>query len=236
MKAVLFDLDDTLFDHQHCYRQALQSVYDHYQPLQAKGFSGLEAVYQTILEAFHARAVAGEITLKQARALRMQAIFADYGMDITIEQAQQIDVDYYRYAYLTARRSVPGARELLEKIRERGLTIGIITNHVLDEQMDKLAAIDLTDLVDVVIAAGEVGVSKPDPPIFHVLLDAVQCRPNETVLIGDSWHSDVIGATNVGIRAIWLNRYGDMCPDASLAKEIHALEPVEGVLKLIFDN
>ncbi len=233
MKAVLFDLDDTLFDHQHCYRSALRAVYDQFEPLQTKPFVYLDTLYQNILEAFHAKAVAGEITLEESRSLRMQAIFVDYGMTISLDDAQQIDEAHYRHTYMNARRPVPGAKQLLEKLRERELAIGIITNHVLAEQTDKLAAIGLTDYVDVVIAASKIGVSKPDPYIFEVLLDAVNCQPHEAVLIGDSWQADIIGANRADIRAIWLNRYGTQCPDPLLAKEIHALEPVEDVLKII---
>lgn len=233
MKAVLLDLDDTLFDHQHCYRCALRAVFDEFEALRTKPFAYLDTLYQNILEVFHAKAVAGEIPLEEARMLRMQAIFADYGMDISLDNAQRIDAAHYRHAYVNARRAVPGAKRLLEQIRERELAVGIITNHVLAEQRDKLTAIGLMDYADVLIAAGEVGVSKPDPHIFQVLLDALYCQPHETVLIGDAWHADIIGAKQAGIRAIWLNRYGISSPDPTLAKEIHALEPVEDVLKII---
>jgi len=43
-----------------------------------------------------------------------------------------------------------------------------------------------------------------------------------------------VGATNVGMRAVWLNRYGHSCPNAELAVEIGALEPTEHVLDLLF--
>ena len=235
MKAVLFDLDDTLFDHQYCYRAALQAIYDHFEPLRAKPFTDLETLYQNILETFHTQAVAGKISLEEARRLRIQAIFVDYGMDISLDDAQRIDETHYRHTYMKARRAVPGAQQLLATLRERELKIGIITNHVLTEQTDKLVAIGLTDYTDVVIAAGEVGVSKPDPHIFQILLDSLNCQPHDVVLVGDSWNADIIGAKRAGIRAIWLNRYEIPCPDPSLAKEIHALEPVEDVLKIIFD-
>ena len=81
----------------------------------------------------------------------------------------------------------------------------------------------------------EVGVAKPDARVFEAALSRLGGTPDEAVMIGDSWSSDIVGATGLGIRAIWLNRYDRPCPDSSLATEIRSLEPVDDIADLILN-
>ena len=52
-------------------------------------------------------------------------------------------------------------------------------------------------------------------------------------MIGDSWHSDIIGAHNMGINAIWLNRYDDLTPDEKMATVITSFEPAMLIAQLL---
>ena len=52
----------------------------------------------------------------------------------------------------------------------------------------------------------EAGISKPDPGIFAIALERLDCEPSRAVMIGDAWRADVAGARAAGIRAIWFNR------------------------------
>ena len=80
------------------------------------------------------------------------------------------------------------------------------------------------------------GVAKPAAQVFQVALSRLGGTPDQAVMIGDSWSSDILGATGLGIRAIWLNRYDRRCPDAGLATEIRSLEPVDDVVDLILST
>jgi putative hydrolase of the HAD superfamily len=78
-------------------------------------------------------------------------------------------------------------------------------------------------------------VSKPDPRIFQIALDRLECRADEVVMVGDSWAADVIGARAAGINAIWFNpdRAPSPEPDAGVV-ELHRLEPIDVALATIF--
>jgi haloacid dehalogenase superfamily, subfamily IA, variant 3 with third motif having DD or ED/haloacid dehalogenase superfamily, subfamily IA, variant 1 with third motif having Dx(3-4)D or Dx(3-4)E len=117
---------------------------------------------------------------------------------------------------------------------KRHARIGIVSNNVLDEQQDKLQVCALDRFVDELVVSGEVGVSKPDPTIFRVAMDRLRVRPEETVMVGDSWRADIEGARAVRIRPIWFNPLGTPPPDLSAnVEELRSLEPTDHVLKLI---
>lgn len=231
LKAVLFDLDDTLFDHHHSARSGLTEIYARHPCLRARPLEALEQAHGTLVEVYHERVVAGQMTLEAARLERFRQIFLDYG-DAAPALAVQAAVEHYRAAYLAARRTVPGAVPLLESLKKKA-SIVVVSNNVLAEQEEKVAACGLSAYVDHLIVSDAVGAAKPDPRIFHIALDRAGCRPAEAVMVGDAWQNDVVGATNAGIRAVWLNRFGLPCPDDTLAAIIRSLEPAEAVLRLL---
>ena len=110
-----------------------------------------------------------------------------------------------------------------------------MTNHILSEQVKKIATIGVDPFVDALVVSDEVGVAKPDARVFETALSRLGGTPDEAVMIGDSWSADILGATGLGIRAIWLNRYNRRCPDSSLAIEIRSLEPVDKIVDLILN-
>jgi putative hydrolase of the HAD superfamily len=231
-KAVFFDLDDTLFDHRHSLQQGIAAVHAAYPSLHHVSCADLTATYLSLIEHWHHQVMVGMLTLEGARRERFRDVFARYGQQITVDDALGAAA-IYRTAYQQTRQLVPGARALVEALRADGVCIAIITNSEVKEQHDKLRHLEMLRLIDVLIISEEVGVPKPQPQIFETALARTRCAPNEVVMVGDAWLNDIVGATNVGIRAVWLNRFGDVCPNAALAREITALEPCEHVLALL---
>jgi putative hydrolase of the HAD superfamily len=121
---------------------------------------------------------------------------------------------------------------LLEALHGQVLT-GIVTNNVAAEQRQKIAACGFGPLLDAVVISEEAGVTKPDPRIFRLALDALGCEAGETVMIGDAWGTDIEGARAAGISPVWFNRFGAASPDPSV-KEIHSLAPWASVLSVLF--
>jgi putative hydrolase of the HAD superfamily len=95
---------------------------------------------------------------------------------------------------------------VLERLRGRTV-VGVVTNNEVAEQERKLDHLHLRPFIDFMIVSEGVGVSKPDPGIFLLALEKAKALPEETVMIGDSWTSDVMGARNAGIRPVWFNRF-----------------------------
>ncbi len=228
---VLFDLDDTLFDHVGTVREGIEALRRAHPALSAVELDVLHDAYLNAVEDLHLRLLAGEITAEEGRAIRVQALFRLAGTELAHPEAFALGAAY-RTAYQTARRAVAGAHALLEALR-RHAAIGIVTNNFVDEQVDKLRVLDLERLVDFLVTSEEVGVAKPERPIFEAALARAGCGPAEAVMVGDAWVNDVVGASALGIRAVWFNPRGLPHPDPALALELCAFEPVDHALAVI---
>lgn len=233
IKAVFFDLDDTLFDHLHSTRAGLQAVCEAYPVLQQRSIDVLFADYTRLLDEVHLRVLQGELSIDEARRERFRRFFLLHAPDTenllsVVEHAALL----HREQYQANRQVVAGAIALLEHLHAH-VKIVVVTNNIVAEQIDKLRYLKLEHLVDELVTSEETGFIKPDPRIFQVALERCVCRADEVVVVGDSWKSDILGAQQAGIRAIWLNRTGLPCPDPQLALELQALEPLAEAVKLI---
>lgn len=233
VKAALFDLDDTLFDHLHSTRQGLQAICQAYPCFQQRPIDELFSDYTRLLDEVHLRVLDGSLSIDEARRERFRRFFQLHAPETedllnAIEHATRL----HRATYQATRQAVKGIVPLLNYLHGR-VKIGIVTNNLLAEQVEKLRHLELDHLIDELVTSEETGFIKPDPRIFRVALQRLNCRAEEAVMIGDSWRSDVLGARRIGIRAIWLNRSGIACPDPALATELRSFEPLEQAVTTI---
>jgi len=229
IRAVLFDLDDTLVDHHFASRAALAGVRERFTALQACDLEELVRENQRILDSMHHEVALGMRSVADARIERYRRLFDFVGHPITRAGAA---AELHRRTYQANRRCVEGALELVMLLRTR-LRIGVVTNNTVAEQTEKLATFGFAPFVDELITSEEIGVAKPNPAIFRVALERIGCDAHEAVMIGDAWVHDVLGASAAGIRALWLNRHGTPHPDPTLAMQIVSLAPAESVGALI---
>lgn len=232
MKSIVFfDLDDTLVDHRHCNICGLTAMQKQYEVFGVVTLDALEQTYIRLIDQTHSKVLSGEIDLNQARAERFKLMFAEYGVTVN-DEAAMIAADAYRAAYINNRQPIPGVMEVLQILRPQ-VKLGVITNHIRSEQVLKIDACKLWPYIDELVISGEVGINKPEPGIFEYALNRFNAKPQDCVMIGDSWHSDITGAYNMGIKAIWLNRYGDPLPDPTMAAMITSFEPAQSIAELL---
>lgn len=235
IRAVLFDLDDTLFDHQGCAREALAAVRASHEGFRAMPAEALERAHARFLEELHGQVMLGRVPLEVARVERFRRLLGAAGVAAGDDLAAGL-ASTYREAYRTARRAVAGAAALLAAVKRRA-RVGIVSNNLLDEQQDKLRTCGLDAFVDALVVSEEAQVSKPHPAIFELALDRLRAQPAEAVMIGDSWQADIAGARAAGIHAIWFNPAGAPAPESEAAvPELRAFEPVEPAIRMIFDT
>ena len=229
-RAVLFDLDDTLFDHRRSARAALTEL--HHVHGRGTDLDDFERQHTKFLEVMHIEVLAGRVALDEARRERFRRVFLAFDIALNDPDVDAV-ASAYRSGYMAARRALDGAADLLIALRPHA-RIGIVTNNLLDEQRDKLDYCGLAPLVDTLIASEDVGVSKPDRGIFDIALDRLGVAAGDAVMVGDSWANDVAGAVHAGIRAIWFNPDRKTAPaDPPCVDEIHALAPAEEITPLI---
>jgi putative hydrolase of the HAD superfamily len=231
--AVLFDLDDTLFDHQGCTRAALCALQARHAPFRAWSFDAFDAAHRALLEALHLDVLAGRLTVDEARLRRFRSLVEQSGGEPSDALVLAIAADY-REVYVAHWQPVRGALALLQALHGRVAT-GVVTNNVAAEQHQKIDACGFRPLFDAIVISEEAGVSKPDPRIFEIALDRLGQPPQTAVMVGDAWGTDIEGAIAAGIRPVWFNRVGAASPDPTV-EEICSLEPAESVAAVILES
>lgn len=230
LTTVLFDLDDTLFDHMGTARAALAATAAGRASLRSASVEALYQHYSELLEEMHPLVMTGRLPYLVARQQRFARLLAPYEPAATAADAAQLAEQHYGH-YQQLRRPLAGARALLQALKP-AYKIGIVTNNRTAEQQEKLRQLDLSHLVDVLLTSEDVGVLKPDPAIYAQALRRLGATPAETVMVGDNWLADVEGALAAGIRPVWLNRLGVARPRPEVA-ELAGLEPLGEVYRVI---
>lgn len=91
--------------------------------------------------------------------------------------------------------------------------LGLVTNGPCDLQCAKLDASGLRSYFGAVAISREVGAKKPDPRIFTLALGQLGTGPQDSVFVGDTPKTDIVGAHAAGMRAVWLNRDNSPQPE-----------------------
>jgi HAD superfamily hydrolase (TIGR01509 family) len=232
--VVLFDLDNTLFDHSYSARRALAVLRRSHPYLRRRTLTDIADEYQRLLDATHVHVMNGKETVQNARTLRIQQLLASSGAQVSREEAEAL-AGGYRRTYQEHRRAIPGSAALLRAVHKRA-KVGIVTNNLVAEQEEKLRATGLAGSIDYLIISESAGFLKPDPRIFQLALDQAGCDPSEALMVGDSWTSDVRGALSAGIAPVWYNPRGLVPPEALEVRVISSYRPLKAALRVLFPH
>ena len=206
VQAIIFDLDDTLWDvgpvilrAEHAMLQYLADRYPRVLDMHTVEF--MRDVRARM--ALENPAMRHDFTWLRREALRVHAREAGY---------PETMVDEVFAVFYRARNEVvlyDDVLPALEALQQR-FRLFAISNGNAD-----LAAIGLARYFERSLAAREAGMLKPDPRIFAMLLGRAGLAPRHAVHVGDDPEADVEGARRAGVAPVWLNRYGDNWPRAS---------------------
>lgn len=103
--------------------------------------------------------------------------------------------------------TLPVLRELHGRYK-----MAIITNGFAETHDAKIARLEITRFFDTVVLAGEMELAKPDPAVFHHAMSKLEVAPDESVMVGDRFDRDVVGAHAAGMLAVWVNSRKDVMP------------------------
>ena len=229
--AVFFDLYNTLAGFQPS-RYEIQS--------EALADFGLQVTPEGIIRGYHLADgfMSAQNATKPMRSLsrtERHAFFAEYerlvlsGSGVEVEPALAGEIwkriRKVEYGMAAFEDSIP----TLQRLREQGLTVGLISN--IHQDGDELAdSLGLLSHLDFTVTSMEVGAEKPKPPIFHKALEKAKAAPEEAVHVGDQLTSDVDGAVGVGIRPVLLDRDGNH-PGYDAYPRIETLNELSQVLE-----
>lgn len=209
-KNLFIDLDDTLWDIHQNGKECLEEIYydyefnkyystfDDYYNVYMPGNNHLWGLYRQ-----------GKIRKDELIVERFLSPLREFGFN-DAEYAVELSDDFLeRTTYKTL--LIDGTIELLDYLKPK-YRMYILSNGFTEVQHKKIKNSGLSSYFEKVFLSEEAGINKPHPDIFTYALKNSNSRRNQTIMIGDSWDADIVGAKNSRIDQIWFNP-GKLQPD-----------------------
>lgn len=225
VKAVIFDLDNTLYDYDAVNERAIEAA--------GKWLCAeAQIAYEEFLKAFQKGREQTKKALRNCAAQHNRIIYfqkaSEYlGLNPVKYSLELYDVYWgYMLKYMCPG---PGVWELLQRLNQSGVKVAVCTDLTTHIQHRKLRELGIADFVDVFVSSEEAGAEKPDRRIFDMTIHKLGMPPSEMIYVGDSYEKDVIGASDAGIRPVWFNPYGRLRKGREVKKtlEITRMEELE---------
>lgn len=221
IRAVGFDLDDTLLDHRGAASTAIAAL------LRQQGWVYQDAAelgleWQRLEQLHFAEYIAGKLTIVQQRRARMRDFLAVVEVEAEESELDDLFREFLSH-YARSWVAFPDVLPTLDTLHRSGFRLAILTSGQQEQQEAKLASLGLLHMFDAVLAIGTLSVPKPDARAFVELSSALACAPHEVVYVGDDPHWDAIAATKAGLRGVWLNREGREGPEG-IGTEVRTLD------------
>lgn len=125
---------------------------------------------------------------------------------------------------------VDGARELMDYLRRQGYRMHMCSNGFHEVQYKKLQACGLKDYFDTVILSEDAGYNKPARQFFEYALRQSDAHQDTTLMIGDNFNTDIIGAKRAGLATAYFNRYPDYPATEPVDYEVTTLRQLMDIL------
>jgi putative hydrolase of the HAD superfamily len=205
IKAVWFDLDDTLYDHTYSVCRGMDAVRAQYASLADRDSEELASIYNRALNIVYPAHVRGEIDFREMRRRKLKLFYPFAGLSES--QIPPVDEFHriYDEAYCRHRRAVPGSIEVLRQLGNEGMALAILTNSKQSVQEEKLRIIGLDWMIPNLLTAERAGFTKPDPRLYRWALEQTGQRAADVLMVGDSLENDVEAALRCGLNAVLYN-------------------------------
>lgn len=198
IKAVIFDLDNTLVDFYRMKEEAVKYA------VEAMIDAGLkidrEKAYEKIFEIY------------EREGIEDQKVFDKFLMETLGHIDYKIHaagIVAYRKAKNTALVLYPHVQYTLMELLKRGIKLGVVTDAPRIQAWTRLAQVGLHNFFDVVITFDDTGETKPSPKPFILALEKLNVKPEESIMVGDWPERDILGGAKIGMKTVFA-RYGDV--------------------------
>jgi putative hydrolase of the HAD superfamily len=227
IRAIGFDLDNTLFDHREAATQGLKSF------VLKKGWKyqsdqDMAQEWHRLEDLYFAQYVSGVLTLAEHRRARLRELLVSTDTQVDDEQLDAL-WDEYLMHYSNSWVAFTDAQTVLREFKAKGYKLAVLTNGQQAQQEAKMKAMGLADFFDSLLAIGTVDAMKPDPRAFAHLCRVLECNPGEVLFVGDDLDYDVRPAIASGLHGVWLNRNGLVAQMENVVQ----VESLSGLRKLV---
>lgn len=203
-KHIFFDLDHTLWDFETNSRVALERMFQEHN-LEEKGvpsFQKFHEKYARINDQYWARYHHGIVSKEKLRHGRFYDTLKEFGIKDAV-LAENLATHYLEISpKMTA--LFPDAMDILKYLQEK-YTLHLITNGFAEVQWIKIEHSGLKPFFEHIIISEEVGTQKPDKEIFDLAVKRADTTAFESIMIGDNYNTDIVGARNAGLDQVFFN-------------------------------
>lgn len=204
LTAVIFDIDDTLYDYDIINDKAVEYAGRWLCDSTDIALSDYYAAFEQGRKI--TKKYIGDRAARHNRLIYFQRMSEILGLN-PIEYSLELYEKYWGYMLDNMALS-EGALELIKKLKKDGIKVGICTDLTSHIQHRKLRKLGIAPYIDAFVSSEEADAEKPDKAIFNLILEKLNVKPNEAVYVGDSYKKDVLGADNVGMFPVWYNPKG----------------------------
>lgn len=209
IKHVFFDLDHTLWDFDKNSALTFEKIFEiHKVHVNTSDFL---SVYEPINLNYWKLYREEKIDKKSLRYQRLKDTFDRVNFDISDATIHQLSEDYINYL-TTFNHLFEGTVEILEHLQST-YHLHIITNGFEEAQQRKMTNAKISQYFKTVTNSEAAGVKKPNPIIFNHALELAEAKPNESMMIGDNYEADILGAIDVGLDVILFNYHDYIAED-----------------------
>lgn len=135
----------------------------------------------------------------------MAQVLHDFGVKENIDTLAEITEQLFRIFSIEYIRLYPGVKEALQKLREHGHRLWLLTNAQRVFTWNEICMLGLDSLFDGIYISSDYGCRKPDPLFFHALLENENLDPAQCLMIGNDRDTDITGAKSVGISTLYMH-------------------------------
>lgn len=206
IKAVLFDIDDTLLDFEAYVQNAMRDGFQKFG-LRAYG-DGMYRIFQRINTALWHEIEQGSLTFEQLLQTRWNRIFAE--LDIAFDGC--VFEQFFRDSLFGSAIPVDGAHEILAYLQNRYI-LCVASNGPYAQQVNRLRQGNMLHCFSHLFISEKIGASKPSAQFFSFCLSELNARHEETVsagevlMVGDSLASDMVGAIDSGLKTCFFDKH-----------------------------
>ncbi|WP_106795044.1 YjjG family noncanonical pyrimidine nucleotidase [Aquimarina sp. Aq78] len=208
IKHIFFDLDHTLWDFDRNSSLAFKMIFEKFDV--NTRIEDFLAIYQPINMKYWKLYREEKVSKKQLRRSRLTEAFMHLDIAFSLEIIDAMSDDYINFLPLH-NYLIDGTQDLLEYLNPK-YNLHIITNGFREVQNRKLSNSGILHYFKTITNSEEAGVKKPNPFIFEQAIQKSGAKLDSSMMIGDNYEADIMGAEAAGLRTICFNYHKEELP------------------------
>ena len=191
-KNIILDIDNTLYDYEICNEKAINKIFCYISNVKKCNISSIKKFYSNIDKTHK------ELTINTASShnkfIKIKQLLEKFNMKNFMEMNKLYWDTFYENI-----KPFEGVHSFIKWNKYLGINIGVLTDYETEYQIEKLKKIKLFEYIDCIVTSEEIGCEKPSIHTFNYILMKMDAKRDETIMIGDNFEKDIVGAKNAKI-------------------------------------